>query len=129
METAININRIETAVKDNNLLSFNPAIIGVLELSFTMLDKSIIDANESIRRLAKLFHVDYEELKVNERRKIPALFSTGTESTVTFYKTKRGDRRISIQKINKEASAGNILNLTYAHSKDGTLILVVKVSE
>ena len=94
-----------------------------------MLDKSIIDANESIRRLAKLFHVDYEELKVNERRKIPALFSTGTESTITFYKTKRGDRRISIQKINKEASAGNILNLTYAHSKDGTLILVVKVSE
>ena len=104
METAINLNTIETAVKDNNLVSFNPAIIGVLELSFTMLDESIIDANESIMKTSKVFHVDYEELKVNERRKIPALFSTGTESTVTFYKTKRGDRRISIQKINGKRS-------------------------
>ena len=129
METAIKLDTIERAVKENNLVSFNPGVIGVLDLTRTMLDKSIIDANESIRRLALLFHVDYAELKAGERRKIPALFSTGTESTVTFYRTARGDRRISIQKINKEASAGNTLNLTYAHSTDGTLILVVKVGD
>ena len=129
MQTAINLNALELAAKENNLGSFNPEVIGVLGLTKTMLDKSIIDANESIRRLAMLFHVDYDELKAGERRKIPALFSTGTESIVTFYKTARGDRRISIQKINKEASAGNTLNLTYAHSADGTLILVVKVKE
>lgn len=129
MQTAVNLNAIEIAVKANNLVRFNPSVIGVLDLTRTMLDKSIIDANESIRRLAKLFHVDYDELKAGERRKIPALFSTGTESAVTFYRTARGDRRISIQKINKEASAGNTLNLTYAHSEDGTLILVVKVGK
>ena len=129
MQTAVNLNAIEIAVNENNLVRFNPSVIGVLDLTRTMLDKSIIDANESIRRLAKLFHVDYDELKAGERRKIPALFSTGTESAVTFYRTARGDRRISIQKINKEASAGNTLNLTYAHSEDGTLILVVKVGE
>ena len=129
MQTAINLNALELAAKENNLVSFNPEVIGVLGLTKTMLDKSIIDANESIRRLAMLFHVDYDELKAGERRKIPALFSTGTESTVTFYKTARGDRRISIQQINKEASAGNTLNLTYAHSTDGTLLLVVKVKE
>ena len=129
MQTAINLDAIEIAVKANNLVSFNPGVIGVLDLTRTMLDKSIIDANESIRRLAQLFHVDYDELKAGERRKIPALFSTVTESTVTFYRTARGDRRISIQKINKEASAGNTLNLTYAHSADGSLILVVKVGE
>jgi len=129
MQTAVNLNAIEIAVNENNLVRFNPSVIGVLDLTRTMLDKSIIDANESIRRLAKLFHVDYDELKAGERRKIPALFSTGTESAVTFYRTARGDRRISIQKINKEASAGNTLNLTYAHSEDGTLILVVKVGK
>ena len=129
MQTAINLDAIEIAVKANNLVSFNPGVIGVLDLTRTMLDKSIIDANESIRRLAQLFHVDYDELKAGERRKIPALFSTGTESTVTFYRTARGDRRISIQKIKKEASVGNTLNLTYAHSADGSLILVVKVGE
>ena len=129
MQTAVNLNAIEIAVNENNLVRFNPSVIGVLDLTRTMLEKSIIDANESIRRLAKLFHVDYDELKAGERRKIPALFSTGTESAVTFYRTARGDRRISIQKINKEASAGNTLNLTYAHSEDGTLILVVKVGK
>tara|TARA_B100000686_G_scaffold310863_1_gene353987 strand:+ start:1782 stop:2201 length:420 start_codon:yes stop_codon:yes gene_type:complete len=113
--------------KDQNLVSLNPDVIGVLNLTSTMLNKSIIDANKSIRRLAMLFHVDYDELKAGERRKIPALFATGTKSTVTFYKTKRGDRRISIQKINKEAEAGDTLNLTYAHSADGSLILVVRV--
>jgi len=113
--------------KDHNLISLNPDVIGVLNLTSTMLNKSIIDANKSIRRLAMLFHVDYDELKAGERRKIPALFATGTKSTVTFYKTKRGDRRISIQKINKEAEAGDTLNLTYAHSADGSLILVVRV--
>ena len=73
MQTAINLNALELAAKENNLVSFNPEVIGVLGLTKTMLDKSIIDANESIRRLAMLFHVDYDELKAGERRKIPAL--------------------------------------------------------
>jgi len=120
--------QVQTLVeKDHNLISLNPEVIAVLNLTYTMLNKSIIDANQSIRRLAMLFHVDYDELKAGERRKIPALFATGTKSTVTFYKTKRGDRRISIQKINKEAEVGDTLNLTYAHSADGSLILVVRV--
>ena len=60
MQTAVNLNAIEIAVKANNLVRFNPSVIGVLDLTRTMLEKSIIDANESIRRLSKLFHVDYD---------------------------------------------------------------------
>ena len=41
MQTAVNLNAIEIAVKANNLVGFNPSVIGVLDLTKTMLDKSI----------------------------------------------------------------------------------------
>ena len=40
---------------------------GQLRLTKTMLEKSIIDANVSIRRFAKLFQVDFETMKAGER--------------------------------------------------------------
>ena len=91
-----------------------------------MLDKCIIDANASIRQLARLFDVDYDELMPSEKVKVPSLLCNGAEATVTFYKTARGDRRISIQKIKEIAGAGDTLELTWGKSEAGELILIVK---
>ena len=111
------------------LIDFSPASTATLNLTKTMLDKCIIDANASIRQLARLFDVDYDELMPSERVRVPTLLCNGTEATVTFYKTARGDRRISIQKIRDIAESGDSLGLTWGKSKSGELILVVKKGE
>lgn len=115
------------------LIDFSPASTAKLKVTKTMLDKCIIDANASIRQLARLFGVDYDELKPlskwrndSEKVKVPSLLCNGTEATVTFYKTARGDRRISIQKIKEIAGAGDTLELTWGKSEAGELILIVK---
>jgi len=108
------------------LLEINPTTVGTLNLTKTMLDKAIIDANASVRQLARLFGVDYDELKSGDRVQVPSILEDKTEATVTFYKTARGDRRISIQKIKRIANAGDTLNLTWARRESGELILVIK---
>lgn len=113
-------------VHEFQLLEINPTTVGTLNLTKTMLDKAIIDANASIRQLARLFGVDYDELQAGERVQVPSILEDKTEATVTFYKTARGDRRISIQKIKKIASEGDTLSLTWARRESGELILVIK---
>lgn len=113
-------------VHDFQLLEINPTTVGTLSLTKTMLDKAIIDANASVRQLARLFGVDYDELQAGERVQVPSMLEDKTEATVTFYKTARGDRRISIQKIKQIAKAGDTLSLTWARRKSGELILVIK---
>ena len=113
-------------VDEFELLEINPTTVGTLNLTKTMLDKAIIDANASVRQLARLFGVDYDELKSGERVQVPSILEDKTEATVTFYKTARGDRRISIQKIKRIANAGDTLNLTWARRESGELILVIK---
>lgn len=108
------------------LLEINPTTVGTLNLTKTMLDKAIIDANASVRQLARLFGVDYDELKSGEKVQVPSILEDKTEATVTFYKTARGDRRISIQKIKRIANAGDTLILTWARRESGELILVIK---
>ena len=51
----------------NNILEFEAKSVGVLRLTKTMLNKSIIDANNSIRQLARLFDVDYVLMQPNEK--------------------------------------------------------------
>tara|TARA_R100001082_G_scaffold44092_2_gene23396 strand:- start:2698 stop:3081 length:384 start_codon:yes stop_codon:yes gene_type:complete len=113
-------------VDEFQLIDFSPASTATLNLTKTMLDKCIIDANASIRQLARLFDVDYDELMPSEKVKVPSLLCNGTEATVTFYKTARGDRRISIQNIKEIAGAGDTLDLTWGKSEAGELILIVK---
>lgn len=109
----------------SQILEFTSKNKGVLKLTKTMVNKSIIDANQSVRQLARLFGVDYEDMQPNERIKIPYL-SGSAESTVTFYKTARGDRRISIQKIREIAGEGDTLSLMWAKNESGELILIIK---
>ena len=108
------------------LIELNSNSVGTLNLTKTMLDKSIIDANASIRQLARLFDIDYDDMQPGQREKIPSLLSDKTESTVTFYKTARGDRRVSIQKIRNIAAAGDTLSLSWARNASGDLILIIR---
>ncbi len=96
MQTAL---KIAEVAQDCELIEFKVESAGILNLTKTMLDKSIIDANASILQLARLFGVEYEDLKANDRMKIPSLLEDGSEATVTFYKTARVYRRISVPKI------------------------------
>ena len=122
--TAENLNSIL-----GEILEFTAENKGVLKITKTMLDKSIIDANQSIRQLARLFGVDYDDMQPMERVRIPYISSVSTSESstvVTFYKTARGDRRISIQKIKEIAGEGDTLSLMWARNESGELILIIK---
>ena len=126
IRTSASIYREKQTIADFELLEFDPTTVGTLTLTKTMLDKCIIDANASIRQLARLFDIDYDELEAGERVQIPSVLQDKSEANVTFYKTARGDRRISIQKIKQIAKAGDTLSLTWARRESGELILVLK---
>lgn len=122
--TAENLNSIL-----GEILEFTAENKGFLKITKTMLDKSIIDANQSIRQLARLFGVDYDDMQPMERVRIPYISSVSTSESstvVTFYKTARGDRRISIQKIKEIAGEGDTLSLMWARNESGELILIIK---
>ena len=123
MNTAQKINQ---TITEFELLEFNSTTTGILNLTKTMIDKSIIDANASIRQLARLFDVDYDDLQPGQRVKVPSILQDKTPSTVTFYKTARGDRRISVQKIKSIAGIGDRLELSWARQTSGELILIIK---
>ena len=77
---------------------------GQLRLTNTMLNKSIIDANTSIRRFAKLFKIDFDKMVNGEKHLLPATYEDGTVCNLSFYRTvNRGDRRLSISGIKKQA--------------------------
>ena len=57
----------------------NTAVINITD---TMLNKSIIDANKSVCALAKDFSFDYNEAECGQRQPLPAAYADGTEATV-----------------------------------------------
>ena len=98
-----------------------------IKLTKTMLDKSIIDANKSVREfLEQDFGMNYddkffteewydEETNTTKRNGLIVVgeYEDGTESNVKFYRSaKRGDRRISIQKLKQFAEVGDTIILT-----------------
>ena len=96
-----------------------------LNLTKTMLEKSTIDANVSIRNFSKLFGADYDEMKAGDKVIVKAEFFDGTESQISFYRTqKRSDRRISIK-----AKAGHRIGLTFKHNSKGEMILIVNLTK
>ena len=90
-----------------------------LFLTDTMLNKSIIDVNKSVLLLLEHIGLDYDDIEVGERHSFPAVFvrsSSGyrdKESQVNFYKTKRGDKRMSIKHLKAQAEGGMVLRMTY----------------
>lgn len=83
-----------------------------INITDTMLNKSIIDANKSVCDLAKQFSFDYSEAECGEKHLVSGKYPDGTEAKVTFYKAKtRGDKRISITKLKHQAEAGDTVTL------------------
>ena len=89
-----------------------------IKLTKTMLEKSIIDANGSVRKLSKeLLGIDYDKMKCGEKHKVGAVIwlrsNRKIESEVRFYRANnaRGDRRISIKNARKHFEVGDTLTL------------------
>ena len=99
----------------------NTALINVTD---TMLKKSIIDANRSVCEFAKTFSFDYKEAECGDRKPFEASYPDGTPAKVTFYRAKtRGDKRISITKLKKYAKAGD--NVTLVNTDNGERIKIL----
>lgn len=98
-----------------------------IKLTKTMLDKSIIDANKTVQQfLDNDFGMNYDDPFFTTEHVDPDTGKTersaffvfgeyidGTEVYVRFYRSaKRGDKRISIQKLKQYAEAGDQVILT-----------------
>jgi len=87
-----------------------------IKLTRTMLEKYIIDANVSVVAWARAeWGVEYEVLRLNNRHVVACAVLNGEErmiTAVTFYVTRRGDKRLSIAKIGSFAKAGDEIVLT-----------------
>ena len=98
-----------------------------IKLTKTMLDKSIIDANKTVCEfLDHDFGMNYndrfftEEWYDTEKERtmrngffVVGEYADGTEANVKFYRSaKRGDKRISIQKLKQYAEVGDEVILT-----------------
>lgn len=105
-----------------------------IKLTKTMLDKSIIDANKTVQSfLLEDFGMDYTDMFFTEtifnaekdkweRNKFTIIgeYIDGTEANITFYRSgKRGDKRISIQKLKQYADAGDEVRLISNSESDG----------
>tara|TARA_E500000318_G_scaffold108960_1_gene120892 strand:- start:735 stop:1160 length:426 start_codon:yes stop_codon:yes gene_type:complete len=103
---------------------------GQLRLTNTMLNKSIIDANTSIRRFAKLFKIDFDKMVNGEKHLLPATYEDGTVCNLSFYRTvNRGDRRLSISGIKKQAEEKDLIAFNYTlNKKTGKMAIVINVT-
>lgn len=100
-----------------------PALI---KLTRTMLEKHIIDANETVRAFALLLGVDYDKLQPGDKVTVPAEFKDGSATAVTFYRAKtRGDKRVSVKGLNGRSSAGDDLLITQRFKDDGEKVIVL----
>jgi hypothetical protein len=106
-----------------------------IKLTKTMLDKAIIDANNSVREFVKTFGVDFTKMKSGDRATLEARFGSkdkpwsGSETVINLYRTNnaRGDRRISIKGIKSQAEVGSIITIslnTELHLDHPTGILI-----
>ena len=69
-------------------------------------------------------------MQSGDRATVNAEFLDGTETVLSFYRTKnqRGDRRFSIKGIKQQAEAGDTVAVTFKHSTQGERVLVINVT-
>lgn len=127
--TKFTTNEEATKRKENRIIESLSPDIGTLRLTKTMLDKHIIDANASIRRLALLLGHDMESMTNGDKVTIEGQYDDGTPCRVNLYRTvMRSDRRVSISGIKKQAIAGDLLALSYKRNDEGDYILIINVT-
>ena len=112
------------------IIDLNNNTPAVVTLTATMLNKAIIDANNSVRNFSKLCGIDFDEMQSGDRATVNAEFLDGTETVLSFYRTKnqRGDRRFSIKGIKQQAEAGDTVAVTFNHNAQGERVLVINVT-
>ena len=107
-----------------------------IKLTKTMLNKSIIDANKSVREfLEQELDYAYDKLEADvadgkyyHNYWCNALYEDDTPTIVTFYKSRtRGDRRISIKNLRKFAQEGDTVKLRTEHVMVEDCIYEVRV--
>ena len=96
---------------------------GVIFVTKTMLDKSIIDANKTVQEYTKWhWEVDYASLEAGEHFTVPMKHVQDDIEyvlNVKFYKSKgRGDKRISIEKLRNFAQVGDLVTLWIDRTDD-----------
>ena len=112
-----------------NNVSRLPQPTATIDLTFTMLDKCIIDANATVRRFAFAHGVDFTQLEKGGENGvvIDAQHFGGEDCKIKFYLTKRGDRRVSISKLKSLAGDGDTVAITML---DGVVVInLTKVDE
>jgi hypothetical protein len=116
----------EKEMTEDTILKTLEPDFGQLRLTNTMLNKSIIDANTSIRRFAKLFNVDFDQMQQGDKIQLEAHYNDGASCRLSFYKTKmRGDRRLSISGIKNQANVGDLIAFNYVRDKDTNKTIIV----
>ena len=112
------------------IIDLNNNTPAVVTLTATMLNKAIIDANNSVRNFSKLCGIDFDEMQSGDRATVNAEFLDGTETVLSFYRTKnqRGDRRFSIKGIKQQAEVGDTIAVTFKHNTQGERVLVINVT-
>jgi len=102
-----------------------------IKLTKTMLDKSIIDANKTVQQfLTEDFGMSYDDTFFVERGKLEIFgeYADGERVDVRFYRSgKRGDKRISIQKLKQYAEAGDEVILT-SNVKDAESVYIIYIN-
>ena len=105
-----------------NNVSRLPEPTATIDLTFTMLDKCIIDANATVRRFAFANGIDFTQLEKGGENgvTIDARHFGGEECKIKLYLTKRGDRRVSISKLKSIAGSGDTVAITML---DGVVVI------
>lgn len=118
---------------ENNIIELlreNSPIVATIKLTKTMLDKHIIDANESVRKFSRLFNCDYDNMLNGDKLTINAQYEDGTLCKINFYRTKaRSDRRVSISGIKKQANIGDTVAITLINNSTIIINVSRKVNE
>tara|TARA_B100000686_G_C16333724_1_gene734431 strand:- start:308 stop:655 length:348 start_codon:yes stop_codon:yes gene_type:complete len=91
---------------------------GLLKVTQTMLDKSIIDCNKSILDIALEHNINFKNKTgikcILRSDPLDRDMNNDIETVMRFYTTKRGNKRLSIRGLNKYAKAGDELCI-YIH--------------
>ena len=100
-------------------------MIAAINIKDSMLVKFTIDAGEMVPFAKEHLPINYDDIQLGGANKVsfhaelkPKDSNEWLPSRLNLYKTKRGDKRLSIQHLNKYASHGDKILFDYATPPD-----------
>ena len=114
--------------EENKIIEALSPQLAQIRLTETMISKYIIDAKSDVQTLARLFGVDYAILSKGEKHYVTAYWHDGSEAKIGFYRANtRGDKRVSISGLKKQAQADDLISLSYMTDKTGNTYISISV--